>query len=87
MTRWEPRREDPLGDWREAASIPPCIWPSPPQEAQPTAGLGGTVRGGEVREKRLSREDGSGSGRGHMGLGTGGIYAEHRGRGGIVAEL
>ena len=45
------------------------------------------MRGGEVREKRLSREDGSGSGRGHMGLGTGGIYAEHRGRGGIVAEL
>eukprot|EP00964_Phaeocystis_antarctica_P014471 scaffold7966_cov51-Phaeocystis_antarctica.AAC.5 len=41
VPRREPRRENPLGHWRGAASIPPCTWPSAPRGAPSSAGLWG----------------------------------------------
>eukprot|EP00964_Phaeocystis_antarctica_P042310 scaffold24244_cov63-Phaeocystis_antarctica.AAC.1 len=44
VPRREPRRENPLGQGRGAASIPPCTWPSPPRGAPSSAGLWSMAR-------------------------------------------
>ena len=88
MSRREPRPEYPLGHWWGASLVPPCTWPSPPQEAPSSSGLGhGKGREQGCREEGLRGEVRMGQGqRGcNMGLGTGCVRG--RGEGAVVTEL